>query len=48
MQVFMNLFVVQCTPTGRRNWDKTIEKNMFRPFEESTIGSTKVLQRTVY
>jgi hypothetical protein len=28
MQLFMDLFAVQCMPTGRCHWDITTEKNI--------------------
>lgn len=36
IQLFMDLFAVQCTPTGRHHWDTNTEKNIFCPFEKCT------------
>jgi hypothetical protein len=44
MQLFMDLFAVQCTPSGRLHWDITIEKSVYSLFEKSIITFTKVLE----
>jgi hypothetical protein len=41
---FVDLFAVQCTPSGRHNWDITMEKNICRLFEKSLSATQKVAQ----
>jgi hypothetical protein len=47
MQLFMDLFAVQCMPTGRCHWDISTEKNVCRPFGRPITKFTRVLKWTV-